>query len=283
MAQRHDTQQGRSAEIAGYLAIGLPDEALRAARAAILQSTLTADDFQGALSVIPLAPQPKRWARLIKAAHRRLSVPDRHAVRLSILRYCVATGDYTAANRHLPAATALLTTSAVDLLSAMETCLAVGRLRKAHQVANACEVQLRECKDSFDFAALIQAVAIYAARKGAWEHALHFWAQEPADDFFGCEGLTGCVHIHTLRALVAVRKGLQRVAALKITSSGGEMDLAAPGMAQNVYASVEKELRWMGRALVRIVPPLVQQEFGLEPPDTVAREGNSGPTGQEGI
>ncbi len=156
----------------------------------------------------------------------------------------------------------------------METCLALGKLRKARQVAKLCETRLLEMEpgDEAHAAAgsLLHAAAIYAARIGEWEYARQLWAHTPTHDPVFCEGLINGAYLSVLQALCATRSHLREVTALRDNAALQPpcADFLEAGMLREMQEYTTTELRRIERLLGRIVPPDVEAELGMHPVGT---------------
>jgi len=235
-------------------------EAKRLARKILRQKRLSGIEFSEALNVI-LQTQGslKRSVKLVEAAYQRLTRQDQRRARSSMLGFYYSVQDWKKAR---PFATASPDTFG-DCMFTMDVFLEFDEMEKAGKLARQILRQLPQIEEEFSRAACIASLTSYLARKGEHDKALRLLDQAPQDSQTIFNFTQSKVHLHSAKALLALRNGYK---ALNRLEKEGDPDLAIshPGLSEGLILETRKRLLKQQRFIEKLLPKDEWKDLGLE-------------------
>ena len=257
-------------ELDGYLDMGMAGESLEVAEKLLALPKVSVIDLEYALSaVMMMADKPQPWGAKFAAAFRRMPAKTQQLARITMFSVYAAIGEYQKAESFL---TVKDLESPRDLALAMDTLLALGKLKDAASVGRQCSVLLNGRMDPLEAAHLLRAMASYFERSGEWEAALRAWEMVPASGPFSESALISKVEIHLAQAIMAAREGISSLAAkadLPDTHS-----LSFSGQTQLRIDDAVMELKKFARVIEKLLSEERRKELGIS---INARHGTESP------
>ena len=248
-------------ELDGYVELGMPGEALQAARNLLNQPDISPEQFGSAADAILIqADKTKPWRGVLETAFSRLSKTGQRAVRDKMFGFYVTLEDWDAAHRFLPKRPV----HAAELLFSMWTLLNLNKPAKL--VQRQCLRALKSADEPFALSNLLEALASYHAHQGELDAAEHYWKQSAGLEPFAHKALAGLVEIAAVRGQLLAKAGLLQIE--KFRKEG--VDEEAVILPNNRGSALEKAARDLKRyqtILQKIVPPRKLRDFGVDPED----------------
>jgi hypothetical protein len=236
-------------------ALGLAGRLLKSRR-------LPASAFNEALdAILTLANSVKRWRPLVESAYRRVPKRDRGSVRFWMMAVRSACGDHEGVLQLSPKR--FTGESALkELIYSIEATFALGNRKLMSDLAARFPRFMHQIDGPILNAQALLCLAEFYARQGDWDVAIT--GAELAQD---CETLHrnavhAIVEIHAARALLAIRRGFDRIERFN-KNFDPTTELIVPGNDAAVQEQAAKEFRRLQRILEKVVPKERQKELGF--------------------
>ena len=250
----------RIRESQGYFELGIPKEALKAARELLKHRPVYAYAFTEALWPIHVfADRRQPWKRLVETAYAQASSRTKKALRRQMLEFYISMSDYESAYRYLSPRPQTVE----EAVSSMRTLLNLQKVEEARPLCRKCRKLLLQPQDQMDHSMLLDALADYHAQTGDLNTAEGCWRLVPPEDPLFEKAARALLEIQAARghaSVAAGRAALERVR----TQLGGFVDLVRPGTVKESRENVRRNLHRYSAALSRIVPEKDLWRFGGE-------------------
>jgi hypothetical protein len=248
-------------ELEGFTRLGMKGDALQLARASLKAQSIPGELFCASMeAILALATTRKRWRRLIEPAHQRLSQRGKRRARFLMLCFYALLNDNQAAERFLPRRCAGQLWLA-DLSFAIQTKLALGKLKEVRPLVRRAENSLDLLDDGPGRNLLISCIAAYLLRIRSWEAAIHLYESLQNDEYDSAAATIRLVETHLKRAHLAIHSGRAALKQLK-HKRDGELGLALSYDDADEWQEAEATLTKLERPITRI---LKAQGCNVEP------------------
>ena len=246
-------------ELDGYLDMGMAAEGLEVAEKLLALPKVSVIDLEYALSaVMMMADEPRGWGTKFAAAFRRMPAKTKQLARITMFSMYAAIGEYEKAESFL---TVKDIESPRDLALAMDTLLALGKLKDAASVGRQCSVLLNGRMDPLEASHLLRAMASYFERSGEWEAALRAWEMVPAGGPLSESALISKVEIHLARAFTAAREGISSLAPKAALPDAHSLSFL--GQSRLRVDGAVRELKKFARVIEKLLPEARRKELGI--------------------
>ena len=252
-----------SAEMRGYIELGMQHEALQLARRFLKRDPLEPEAFNAALDgLLSHCDRMKRWAPVVESAYARLSKRGQLQVRPATLAFWYSLKEFEKAAAFIPKRLDG-SVEAQDVAFGIDVLLNLNRLGEARiwvrKVSRSSNLACNEWQGG-----LLQSVlAECYARDGDWERAIQLLEPLRTHRAIAESAIPEIVELRLAQALQAVNEGF---AALREMAANPDPELAVtlPGNEDSVWKKAETELRHIGKILERVLPKRRQIELGIE-------------------
>jgi tetratricopeptide (TPR) repeat protein len=248
----------------GLIALGMKHEALRLARRNLYRNPIASQEFNDALNaILTLADRTKPWATAVEAAYERLLKRDRALVRFWMISFRSSTGDYKGVLRLTPKRFSR-EFSLMELAFAMEAAFDLHDIEVMEKASRRLRAVINQADNPMTYSLLLLCLAEYLGRKGRWDEAIAALEGAPPNETLHRNFVARLAEAHVVRALLAVRQGLQRLDEINQTFDP-VAETIVPGNDKHVRDQARNDLRRLQKKLEKIVRAKRQQQLGLLP------------------
>ncbi|MCL5097996.1 MAG: hypothetical protein M1608_10810 [Candidatus Omnitrophica bacterium] len=240
------------AELEGLVGLGMKGQALRLVRRHFRGDSIDPDSFCAGLNaILTVVDGLKPWRPLVEAAYQKLSKRGKRQSRYMMLYFYCSLHDYKAAYHFLPRRF-VGPMSAADLMFALDTLLALGRLEEAKPVVRKAVNALDSLGNVEGRAMLVSSIAEYLSEVHAWEPAIRLWEGLQKDSLMAESAIFGLLNLHLHRIRQTIRSARDSLKHLR-HNPDPEIEIVLPGNDAARWRSTGVQLdrieRWVNRAL----------------------------------
>jgi len=249
-----------ASELEALTDMGMADDALSLAKKIIMRPSPAPADVSAALRAIGVhAHKMQTWKNRVIRMADRLSKRTRHAVREDLLIYFAAIDDHERAVTFLSAPGRF---SAQAIFLAVKSLVSLRRFEEADALT---APTMRDCSDPFGDAFRCEATATMLGIEGNHLGALVNRINAPIEEAIESEIVQGILESACALAIRHLATRIERIRQIRRECAADILQLAAPGVGDDLLVEAEKRCDQIRRSLGRLIPQKNLFRYMLEP------------------